>query len=84
MSATQPIPQVVEVFGDWTPLVTAAYRPLGNAYGRRSGWFKAMTVGRVQVSRTTLKRLKDQGFTRVKLSTNDVDHTFVIEELLNA
>lgn len=81
MSATQPIPQVVEVFGDWSPDIVAAFRPEKNGFGRRTGWIKA-DHAHLPISRTALRHLREQGFTRVKLSTNDADHTFVIEELL--
>lgn len=78
MSAIQPIPAVTAVFGDTIPIVDAAFRPARNGHGRRTGWMRANHV--IRVSKTTLRMLRDEGYTRIRLD----DHVFDIEELLNA
>lgn len=86
MSAIQPIPQVVEKFGEAEVLIVAAYRPPDNGFGRRVAWLSAIRGSEVRVSRSALKRLKDQGFTKVRVQTageKPVVATFEIEELLN-
>jgi hypothetical protein len=84
MSAIQPIPLIVEKFGNDIPEITAAFRPANDGFGRRTGWIDASVVTRLAVSRTTLRQLKDQGFTKVRVQGTDGFQTvLIVEELLN-
>ena len=86
MSAIQPIPQIVLAFGHPHAIIVEALRPEANGFGRKTGWIKA-TNARIPVSRTNLRALKDQGFTKVKVRAVDdnpviASARFTIEELL--
>lgn len=83
MSAIQPIPLIVEKFGNDIPMVTAAYRPPANGFGRRVQWIDATPGNEVHVSRTGLRILQQQGFTKVRVRGADGFETvLIIEELL--
>jgi len=82
MSAIQPIPLIVEAFGTLPTVISAAYRPAGNGFGRKIGWMTAVRGSEVHTSRTVLKQLKDQGYSKVKVHCGVESKVFTIEELL--
>lgn len=78
------IPLIAEKFADDVPLIVAAFRPHGNGFGRKTGWMSAVKGSEVHVSRSALGRLREQGYTKVRLRGKDEFETVLnIKDLLD-